>query len=769
MIQIYLQNNTNFEKNGNITLFPSECIVSANLNSDWTLNLKHPIDCTGRWKFITNGAVIKVPSFNGEQLFRIYNTDLNNLEVAAEAYPIFLDACNDTFLLDIHPTNVNGQDALNRILKGTRYSGSSNIKKLSTAYYQKQNVVNAINGDIDQSFINRWGGQIIYDNFKIIINNYAGGDYGVTLRYGKNIVGMSQKINRGNLCTRIVPQAYNGYMLEGDSPWVDSPLISSYPIPYVRVIKFEDIKLKKDAQEDEDAFSDMASLQAELRRRSNLMFSEENIDKENVTLDIDVELLENTEEYKQFPELEKISLGDFATCINSKLGIAVKTQAISLIYDCIQKKTTNVVLGQFQPNYFNNNTLIENKVEKNESDLNNLTSSVNDVEHKVKKIINTEGSINASEIEGIIDAAKAQMKVQSTAAEKQDVRAILFEDLDPNSDLYGALAIGTKGIQIAKNRTPDERDWEWETAITAKGVVSDELVGEYIKGIAIEAVKGNIAGFEIASSGLKKVWKKQGDNGKYYNLIFEISSISGSSSDNFIIKLMDEGAGSYTFSVTDTGHLYIDRIVAREALFETLNVDFSVEAQSLNLNDSTSPYFGTRTTPFKAVACDSPGRWRQIKWYIDSGHIGVLEPLDQSGTEDSTCWIGKSDHRWNRIYLYHPPYTVSDPKKKKNIEPFNENTIQFLKEIQPYYYNMKTEEDGSPKHMGFMAPDISEVASRTIGNIFAANYDKKGGWSLTYEELIAPLMYGVNYAINKIERLEEELKNAGNSKINTGC
>ena len=758
MIQIYCQNNADFDNNGNMVLFPSECIVSANLNADWVLSLKHPLDNTGRWKFIENGAVIKAPSFNGEQLFRIYNTDLSNTEIFAEAYPIFLDACNDTFILDVHPTNVNGQSALNRILKDTKYSGSSNIKKLSTAYYKKQNAISAINGDIDQSFINRWGGQIIYDNFKIIINSHAGGDYGVTLRYGKNIVGMSQKVNRSNLCTRIVPQAYNGYMLEGDSPWVDSPLISSYPIPYVRVVRFEDIKLKEDAQEDEESFTDITSLQTELRRRSNLMFSEENIDKETVTLDIDIELLENTEEYKHFSELERISLGDYATCINDKLGIAVKTQAISLTYDCIKKKTVNVILGQFQSNYFNNNTLTENKVEKSKSDLNNLTSSVNDVEHKVKKIINTDGSVNAGEIEGVINATKAQMKVQSTAVEKQDVRAILFEDLDMDSDLYGALAIGSQGIQIAKSRTADKRDWDWKTAITANGMVADELVGEYIKGIAIEAVKGNIAGFEITSSGLKKVWKKEGQNGQLFDLIFEISSISGSSSDNFIIKLHDEGAGSYTFSVTDTGHLYVDKIIAREATAETLSVDYSINAQSLSLNDPSALYFGSMEIPFTAVACDSPGRWRQIKWHMDSGHIGILEPLDQSGTEDTTCWIGEADHRWNRIYLYHPPYTVSDPKKKKNIEPLDRRTIDFLKKIKPCFYNMKTEKDSDPKHMGFMAPDIGDAAGRTIGNIFAANYDKKGGWSLTYEELIAPLLYGINYAIEKIERLEEELK-----------
>ncbi len=89
MIQIYSPQNTNFNNNGNIVLFPTECTITANLNADWVLSLKHIVDGQGWWKFIVDGAVIKAPSFNGEQLFRIYNVELNETEITALAYPIF--------------------------------------------------------------------------------------------------------------------------------------------------------------------------------------------------------------------------------------------------------------------------------------------------------------------------------------------------------------------------------------------------------------------------------------------------------------------------------------------------------------------------------------------------------------------------------------------------------------------------------------------------------------------------------------------------------
>ena len=762
MIQIYSPQNTDFNNNGNIVLFPTECTMTANLNADWVLSLKHIIDEQGRWKFIVDGAVIKAPSFNDDQLFRIYNVELNETEIIAMAYPIFLDACNDTFLLDVRPTLVNGQTALNQILKGTKYTGSSNIIKTATAYYQNQNAISAINGDIDQSFINRWGGQIIYDNFNIIINQQAGGDYGVTLRYGKNILGMTQKIDRSNLCTRIVPQAYNGYMLTGNEPWVDSPLINNYPVAYTRVVKFEDVKLTQDAQDDEESFPTLAALRQELVRKSKLMFSEENIDKEEITLDIDVELLENVSEYSSFAQLEKISLGDTAVCLNEKLGISVKTQAISITYDCIKEKTQSVILGSFQPNYFTNNTL---SVEKATTDIKNTENLVNNNLELIRQITNSDGTINAEKVQGILNAVNVQLKSQITASEKQNIRAVLFEDLDPASELYGALSIGTLGIQIAKTRTPDGRDWEWKTAITANGVVSDELVGQYIRGIAIEADKGNIAGFEITDTGMKKTWDVKEPNGQTYKIICEISSETGSSTQNYIIKIYSTVGSEYILAISDDGN-----IECNEVRCESIINRSTISSPRINVNmDNTSDMYGYNSTPFAVRACNgglSSERWRQLRWYINNSNAGVLQPLDQNGTENSTCDLGGPSHKWSRIYLDNSPIVTSDPNKKKNQKLLDFSVLDFIKAIQPYSYNLKHEGNTAPIRFGFMAPDIDSAAKKTIGNIAACSYDNEAGWSLSYEEFIAPLTYAVKYLLNKIENLEEELKNASYSKSN---
>ena len=89
MIQIYNPENTEYEQNGNMTLFPEEATIHVILNGEWTATLEHPIDPEGRWRYIVDNAVIKMPSFNGEQLFRVINKEKKDSGVSTELMPVF--------------------------------------------------------------------------------------------------------------------------------------------------------------------------------------------------------------------------------------------------------------------------------------------------------------------------------------------------------------------------------------------------------------------------------------------------------------------------------------------------------------------------------------------------------------------------------------------------------------------------------------------------------------------------------------------------------
>ena len=182
MIQVYSPGNTDYKANGDMTLFPDEATVHPVLNQEWTAELHHIIDDEGRWKYIVEDAVVKMPSFNKSQLFRIKKKEKTDSGVTAEMQPIFMDAKDDCFLIDVRPTDKTGQEALDLMTApNKKYKASSNINKTSTAYYQTKNLIEALNGEDEHSFVSRWGGEILFDNFTAIINDRAGGDYGVEI------------------------------------------------------------------------------------------------------------------------------------------------------------------------------------------------------------------------------------------------------------------------------------------------------------------------------------------------------------------------------------------------------------------------------------------------------------------------------------------------------------------------------------------------------------------------------------------------------------
>ncbi|GAA6283509.1 hypothetical protein F190043G2_01800 [Blautia caecimuris] len=456
MIQIYDPGNTKFDFNGDVTLDPYSCECTMVLNDAWSLELEAPIDEDEKFKHIVKEAVISAPTpISDKQLFRIYDTEKTDDSITAIALPVFCDSKDDHALLDVRPTGKNGQQALDILCAGSKYSGESDITKAATAYYVRKNLMEAINGDIDQSFVNRWGGEILYDNYKIIINQRVGGNYGARAEFGFNLEGIKEHVDMSSVVTRIIPVAYNGYTLEGKTPWVDSPNIKKYQKIYTRTIEFSEVKLKEDStDDDENACNTLEELRNRLIEECQKQYAV-GIDLPEITYEVDMISLEGTEEYKDYKDLEKIGLGDDVKCSHHVLDIEITARATELVYDCINRRNKKVKLGKFTKTAFD---------------------SQFETEHRVDSITNPDGTIMAEKVQGILNGIYTQLKLQSTVAQKVKGRAFTVEDLDPDSDLFGCMTWGTQGLQLATRRTADGKDWDWTTAVTARGILADAII-----------------------------------------------------------------------------------------------------------------------------------------------------------------------------------------------------------------------------------------------------------------------------------------------------
>lgn len=544
MIQIYNADNRNFNSNGNAVLQPISCDIDEILKGTWVLTLENPPDDNAN--LIKSGAVIKADTNIGKgQLFRIYTHEKSDRGVNAKAYPIFYDCGKEVAILDKRPTNKTGNEALQILTQGTQYTAESDIRSSRTAYFIKTNLLQAINGDDENSFINRWGGEPIYNNYHVTVNKRAGGDYGARVAFGYNLQGITEHVNFDNVITRIIPEAYNGYMLEGDKPWVDSPNIKKYPIVYTKLVQYSDIKLQEDCTgEDEKGYETLEELRAALIERAKQDFRD-GVDKPEVSYDIDFVPLENTVEYEDIKDLVKINLGDSIDCENKNLDIVTKGRVTSLTYDCVLKRISALHIGDIRSNYFDKMSLVM---------------------QAAAKAITENGGLKGEKIMGIMNAAITQLRAQSTRAKKADVVAMLCEDTDPDSEDFGAMCIGTKGFMIAAERTPDGTDWDWHTFGTGRGFLADCIIAGIIlsKNYNEETGEGfmfNLDNGELQAGNvtLKGIFSNMEDGlgVKIRNRRMEfyvknaINAIITAVSDGSMAFQLFKG-GKYTFIITDT-------------------------------------------------------------------------------------------------------------------------------------------------------------------------------------------------------------------------
>jgi len=454
MVQIYPWNDRNFTSNGT----PMDCLTlefRASINGTWTIEGR--VSDKDKEK-ISDQAVIKAYTPDGYQLFRIRQIDKSDYDCSFVAWPIAMDLAN-IVIRDRRPTDTTGQGAIDALLQGTDFTGHSDISTISTAYWQMMNIIECINGDIDQSFINRWGGEISFNNFDVYINSRIGADNGMRVQMGFNLNEIRESIDSGSIITRMIPKAFNGRFMTNKG-YVNSPLYLNYPEIYEKVVEFPNIKLQEDAQ-DEDfddsnivICADQDEMDAVLREKALQYFSETECDKPVINYSCNIIDLAKTKKYRDFSKLVKLNLGDTVHVYHRGLNINHTARVISITYDCLTRRYTELEIGQFQPTCFEKQA---------------------DLQRTLEKVVDTDtGSVMAATIKGVINLMDTQLIAQKDVASRSNVRAILFEDLDESSETFGALCIGTQGIQISHKR--ENNEWQWGTAINFEAINADYII-----------------------------------------------------------------------------------------------------------------------------------------------------------------------------------------------------------------------------------------------------------------------------------------------------
>ena len=350
MIRIFDERETDFSHDGieildDITI---SCISEREINGTWFLNAEFLRD-EDKSTSIENRRILKVPTAINEQLFRIVSMKVTKSKIMVYAEHIFFDN-RYNFIADTYVVQKDGNNALQQMIGACQYKnnfrGLSTIPTIASARLVRKTFIDAIMGDSDNSFINRWGGEIELDNFDFKIKSEIGENRGVEVTYGHNMQGFEGEIDESGVITRVMPEGFNGILLP--EKYVDSPLIDNYAFPRIQKVYISSIKVKE-KPEDEDGFDTEEEAHEALRQYVANLYAIENIDKPSVNIRVNFINLEKTDQFKN-EVFEKVYLGDTLKVNLEKYGFDVTSRVISERYDNRNDRFVEIELGHSKVN-----------------------------------------------------------------------------------------------------------------------------------------------------------------------------------------------------------------------------------------------------------------------------------------------------------------------------------------------------------------------------------------------------------------------------------
>ena len=196
--------------------------------------------------------------------------------------------------------------------------------------------------DPESGICKKFGLSMIRDNSVFYCLKNVGYDRGFVIEDGKNLLGVERTESIEDVVTRICPlgRDANGnlvWMNYGGKNYVDSSHIGDYGSPRLEVWQ-TDIRVGED-----DVTA--ANIHEKLRAAALKRFSEDEVDLPDVQMTIQFISLGDTEEYKQYRDLDRVYLYDIVHIKDSRRGYLYEAQVIGIQHNILTGVLESVTIG----------------------------------------------------------------------------------------------------------------------------------------------------------------------------------------------------------------------------------------------------------------------------------------------------------------------------------------------------------------------------------------------------------------------------------------
>ncbi|MEM5147352.1 phage tail spike protein, partial [Enterococcus faecalis] len=220
----------------------------------------------------------------------------------------------------------------------------SDINTASSTVFEARNVLNCIAGE-QGSLLQYWGGEIKREPFKLSLLRRRGRDNVGTVRYGKDLKGLTIKFDWQSIVTKVLPFAElqsgadgTSQRIYGDA--VKSEYINKYPDVYAQYVQFTE----------DQGVKDLSSLNKAAGKYFTTLYP--GSDKPKVSIELEIEKLTDSEEAKEFAKMRNYNLFDTFTVYHKFYDIDIQTKVTGIVYDALAEKTIKITAGDIQVAFY---------------------------------------------------------------------------------------------------------------------------------------------------------------------------------------------------------------------------------------------------------------------------------------------------------------------------------------------------------------------------------------------------------------------------------
>jgi len=360
--------------------------------------------------------------------------------------------------------------------------------------------------DPDEGICAKYGLSLIRDNYAIYALKNVGTDRGFVVEYGKNMLSVECVENIDETYTRIIPfgkdKEGNAVYMDGQI-WVDSERINDYPAPRILLLDCTDTaSVGKEM--------DIAQVKAELKRRAEEEL-ENGIDKPDLQMTVDFLSLGDTEEFKQYRDLDKVYMFDRITVKDSVRGYDYTAEVVAVKHNLLTGMLESCTIGS-------------------------------------------------------LEKAPSARKIASWQVPTVDGGNIRLQSIVPG--ILGADAVGTENIQNGAIIADKIEAGAIKTekiearAVTAEKIAADAIEARHLSVDALTAVDAHIVNADIDWAEIDSLQAA----------IAQITSAEIQNVDIDFAKIKDLNADTAIITKGTAGELYISRLAVTEANLVSLSV-----------------------------------------------------------------------------------------------------------------------------------------------------------------------------------------------------